>query len=62
MNKDFKNLLPLIIFVVLFFLLTIGLTKYFGLKFDDKKEKQLSKIITVEAYENKKQKLTNCIG
>jgi hypothetical protein len=49
----FKNILPKVLIVILFFIITINLFQYLGLNFKEKNDQVLTKIITVETYNNK---------
>ena len=48
----FKNILPKVLIVILFFIITINLFQYLGLNFKEKNDQVLTKIITVETYNN----------
>lgn len=48
----FKNILPKVLIVILFFIITINLFQYLGLNFKEKDDQVLKKIITVETLNN----------
>lgn len=50
--KYFKNILPKVLIVILFFIITINLFQYLGLNFKEKDDQVLKKIITVETLNN----------
>ena len=49
----FKNILPKVLIVILFFIITIIISQYLGLSFKEKDNQVLTKIITVETLDNK---------
>ena len=50
--RYFKNILPKVLIVILFFIITINLFQYLGLNFKEKNDQVLTKIITVETFNN----------
>lgn len=49
----FKNILPKVLIVILFFIITINLSQYLGLNFKENNDQVLTKIITVETLDNR---------
>ena len=64
MDKKKTNIVPLVIFIILFFLISILIFKYLGISFKNNDEQVLRRIITVETFNNKKDSLpyNNLIG
>ena len=61
MNEYFITILPLIIIVVIFFIISILLFKYLGVSFQTNNKKVLKRVITVETYNNNKYDKNNII-
>ena len=57
MSKYLTQILPSVIVIVLFFLITISIFKYLGISFKDDRDPILRRIITVETFSNK-----NCLN
>ena len=53
-SKYFKNMLPKVLMVILFFIITINLFNYLGWDFKEKNDQILTKVITVETFKDKK--------
>jgi hypothetical protein len=53
-SKYFKNMLPKVLMVILFFIITINLFNYLGWDFKEKNDQILTKVITVETFNYKK--------
>ena len=64
MDKKKTNIVPLVIFIILFFLISILIFKYLGISFKNNDEQVLTRIITVETFNNQKNSLpyNNLIG
>ena len=50
MNKYLVKMLPLVLFIILFFVISITIFKYLGISFKDDSEQVLRRIITVESF------------
>lgn len=50
---NFFELLPSIILILLFFLITIAFFKYKGISFEQSNDHVLKRVVTVETYKNK---------
>ena len=63
MKEYLQSIIPLIIVIVIFFLISIYLFKYLGINFKtNDKEHILKRIINVETFNNNEEKFSNSIG
>lgn len=60
MNKYLQSIIPLVIVIVIFFLISIYLFKYLGINFKTNNEEHiLKRVINVETFDNLNRKNNN---
>ena len=62
MNNYLTQILPSVIIIVLFFLISITIFNYLGISFKDDNEQVLRRVITVETFDNSHVKASPYIG